>query len=132
VTSYLSSWAIAKIAKHSIYPRVNQGIGLVILGNPYLGKSHQIMQYPKSKHYYMHYLSTNRNAEGESTCLARKHHVGRPRTSLVLLPHSQLLASICVSYIQKNTYAKWISIHHYMGNIHHYINNHISHNYTCK
>jgi hypothetical protein len=40
-------------------------------------------------------------AEGESTCLARKCPVGRPRTSLVRLPHSQLLASICVSYIQK-------------------------------
>jgi hypothetical protein len=62
VTSWLSSWAIAKIAKHSIYPRVIQGIGLVILGNLYLGKSHQIMQYPKSKHCYMHYLGTNRNA----------------------------------------------------------------------
>jgi hypothetical protein len=22
------------------------------------------MQYPKSKHYYMHYFGTNRNAEG--------------------------------------------------------------------
>jgi hypothetical protein len=64
---------------------------LVILGNPYLGKSHQIMQYPKSKHYYMHYLGTNRNAEGESTCLDRTCPVGRPRTSLVRLPHSQLL-----------------------------------------
>src|SRR5687768_14379655 len=40
-------------------------------------------------------------AERESTCLSRKCHVGRPRTSLVRLPHSQLLASICVSYIQK-------------------------------
>jgi hypothetical protein len=40
-------------------------------------------------------------AEGESTWLARNYHVGRPRTSLVSLPHSQLLASICVSYIQK-------------------------------
>jgi hypothetical protein len=40
-------------------------------------------------------------AEGESTCLARKCPVGRPRTSLVRLPHSQLLALICVSYIQK-------------------------------
>jgi hypothetical protein len=58
VTSYSSSWAIAKIAKQSIYPRVIQGIWWVILGNPYLGKSHQIMQYPKSKHYYMHYLGT--------------------------------------------------------------------------
>jgi hypothetical protein len=79
---------------------------LVILGNPCLGKYHKIMQYPKSKHYYMHYLGTNRNAEGESTCLARKYLVCRPRTSLVRLPHSQLLASIYVSYIQKNTYAK--------------------------
>jgi hypothetical protein len=40
-------------------------------------------------------------AEGESTCLARKCHAGRPRTSLVRLLHSQLLASICISYIQK-------------------------------
>jgi hypothetical protein len=64
---------------------------LVILGNPHLGKSHQIMQYPKSKHYYMHYLGTNRNIEGESTCLVRMCHVGRPRTCLVRLPHNQLL-----------------------------------------
>ena len=64
VTSCLSSWAIEKIAKHSSYPRVIQGIALVILGNPYLGKSHQIMQYPKSKHYYMHYLGTNRKCRG--------------------------------------------------------------------
>jgi hypothetical protein len=107
VTSYLSSWAIAKIAKHSIYPRVIQGIGLVILGNPYLSKFHQIMQYiSKSKHYCMHYFGTNRNAEGESTCLARKCPMGCSWTSLVRLPHSQLIASIYVSYIQKNTYAK--------------------------
>jgi hypothetical protein len=64
---------------------------LVILENPYLGKSHQIIQYPKSKHYYMHYLGTNRNAEGESTCLVRICLVGRPRTCLVRLPHIQLL-----------------------------------------
>jgi hypothetical protein len=94
------------MSKNIIYPRVIQGIGLIILENPYLGKSHQIMQYPISKHYYMHYLGTNRNAEGESTCLARKCPVGCPRTSLVRLPHSQLLASICVSYIQKNTHTK--------------------------
>jgi hypothetical protein len=49
------------------------------------------MQYLKSKHYYMHYLGINRNAEGESTCLNRTCHVGRPRTSLVRLPLSQLL-----------------------------------------
>jgi hypothetical protein len=49
-------------------------------------------------------------AEGESTCLARKCHVGRPRTSLVRLPHSQLLASICVSYIQKE-YVSQINKH---------------------
>jgi hypothetical protein len=106
VTSYLSSWAIAKIAKHSIYPRVNHWIGLEIQGKPYLGKSHQIMPYPKSKHYYMHYLGTNINAEGESTCLARTCPMGRPRTSLVRLPHSQLLTSIRISYTQKSTYAK--------------------------
>jgi hypothetical protein len=64
---------------------------LVSLENPYLGKSHQIMQYPKSKHYYMYYLGTNRNAEGESTCLDRTCPVGRPRMCLVHLPHSQLL-----------------------------------------
>jgi hypothetical protein len=80
-----------KIARHSIYPWVIQGIGLVILGNPNLGKSPQLMQYPKSKHYYMHYLGTNRNAGRESTCLAQTCHVGRPRTCLVRLPHSQLL-----------------------------------------
>jgi hypothetical protein len=39
--------------------------------------------------------------EGEFTCLAQKCPVGRPRPSLVRLPHSQLIASICVSYIQK-------------------------------
>ena len=107
VTSYLSSWAIAKIAKHSIYPRVIQGIGLVILGNPYLGKSHQIMQYIQKVNIIICITWVQiEYAEGESTCLARKCPVGRPRTSLVRLPHSQLLASICVSYIQKNTYAK--------------------------
>jgi hypothetical protein len=107
VTSYLSSWAISKIAKQIIYPKVIEGIGLVILGNPYLGKSHQIMHYiSKSKHYCMHYFGTNRNAKGEFTCLARKCPLGRPRMSLVLLPHNQLLASICISYIEKNTYTK--------------------------
>jgi hypothetical protein len=30
------------------------------------------MQIFKSKHYYMYYLGTNRNAEGESTCHAQK------------------------------------------------------------
>jgi hypothetical protein len=64
---------------------------LVILGNPYLGKSHQIMQYPKVKHNYMHYLGTNRNAEGESTCLVQTCPMGPPRTCLVRLPHIQLL-----------------------------------------
>jgi hypothetical protein len=39
----------------------------------------------------MHYLGINRNAEGDSTCLDRTHHVGRPRTSLVRLAHSQIL-----------------------------------------
>jgi hypothetical protein len=80
---------------------VIQGIGLVILGNPYLGKSHQIMQY-----IYIYIQKVNiiiciiwvqiEYAEGESTCLARTCPVGHPRTSLVRLPHSQLLASICV------------------------------------
>jgi hypothetical protein len=42
-------------------------------------------------------------AEGESTCLARKFPMGRPRTCLARLPHSPLLASICISNIQKNT-----------------------------
>jgi hypothetical protein len=49
-------------------------------------------------------------AEGESTCLARKCPVGRPRTSLVRLPHSQLIALICVSYIQKE-YIRQINKH---------------------
>jgi hypothetical protein len=49
------------------------------------------MQCPKSKHYYMHYLVANRNAEGDSTCLDRTCHVGHPQTSMVRLPHSQLL-----------------------------------------
>jgi hypothetical protein len=116
VTSYSSSWAIAKIANQSIYPRVIQGIGLVILGNLYLGKSHQIMQYIHKVNIIICIIWVQiEYAEGESTCLARKCPVARPRTSLVCLPHSQLLPSICVSYIQKNTYAKWINIHHYMG-----------------
>jgi hypothetical protein len=76
---------------------------LLILGNPYLGKSHQIMQYPKSKHYYMHYLGTNRNAEGESTCLGRTCPMGRPRTSLVRLPHSQLLIiDLCIVHTKEH------------------------------
>ena len=107
VTSYSSSWAIAKIAKQSIYPRVIQGLGLVILGNPYLGKSHQFMQYIQKVNFIICIIWVQiEYAEGESTCLARTCPVGRPRTSLVRQPHSQLLASICVSYIQKNTYAK--------------------------
>jgi hypothetical protein len=48
--------------------------------------------------------------ERESTCLARKCPVGRPRTSLVRLPPSKLLASICVSYIQKE-YVRQINKH---------------------
>jgi hypothetical protein len=59
---------------------------MVILGNPYLGKSHKFMQYiSKSKHYCMHYLGTNRNAEGESTCLARKCPVGLERVWFLYL-----------------------------------------------
>jgi hypothetical protein len=84
VTSYLSSWAIAKIAKQNIYPRVIQGIGLVILGNPYLGKSHQIMQYIQKVNIIICIIWVQiEYAEGESTCLARKCPVGRPRMSLV-------------------------------------------------
>jgi hypothetical protein len=49
-------------------------------------------------------------AEGESACLARKCPVGRPQTSLVRLPHSQLLASICVLYIQKE-YVRQVNKH---------------------
>jgi hypothetical protein len=49
-------------------------------------------------------------AEGESTCLAQKCSMGRPRTSLVRLPHTQLVASICVSYIQKE-YVRQINKH---------------------
>jgi hypothetical protein len=88
-------------------PWVIQGIGLVILGNPYLGKSHQIVQYIQKVNIIICIIWVQiEYAEGESTCLAGKCHVGRPRTSLVRLPHSQFLASICVSYIQKNTYTK--------------------------
>jgi hypothetical protein len=54
----------------------------------------------------MHYLGTNINADGESTCLAGMCPVGRPRTSWVRLPRSQLLTLIRISYIQKHTYAK--------------------------
>jgi hypothetical protein len=73
----------------------------------------------------MHYLGTNRNVEGESTCLPQGCPAGRLRTSLVRLPHSQLLILIHISYIQKKIYTKEI-------NIHHYINNHIPRNYTYK
>ena len=39
----------------------------------------------------MHYLGTNRNAEGESTCLAQASPADRPRTSSDHLPHNPLL-----------------------------------------
>jgi hypothetical protein len=84
---------------------------LVILGNPYLGKSHQIMQYIQKVNIIICITWVQiEYAEGESTCLARKCPVGRPRTSLVHLPHNQLLASICVSYIQKE-YVRQINKH---------------------
>jgi hypothetical protein len=86
---------------------VIQGIGLVILENLYLGKSHQIMQYIQKVNIIICITWVQiEYAEGGSTCLARTCPVGHPRTCLVRLPHSQLLASIFVSYIQKNTYAK--------------------------
>jgi hypothetical protein len=39
----------------------------------------------------MHYLGTNRNTWGESTCLDQTCPVGRSQTCLVRLPHNQLL-----------------------------------------
>ena len=91
----------------SIYLRVIQGIGLIILGNPYLGKSHQIMQYIQKVNIVICITWVQiEYVEGESTCLARTCPTGRPRTSLVCLPHSQLITSIHILYIQKNTYAK--------------------------
>jgi hypothetical protein len=84
---------------------------LVILGNPYLGKSHQIMKYIQKVNIIIYITWVQiEYAEGESTCLARICPVGRPRTSLVRLPHSQLLASICVPYIQKE-YVRQINKH---------------------
>jgi hypothetical protein len=68
----------------SIYLRVIQGIGLIILGNPYLGKSHQIMQYIQKVNIIICITWVQiEYAEGESTCLARKCHVGHLRMSLV-------------------------------------------------
>jgi hypothetical protein len=84
---------------------------LVILGNPYLGKSHQIMQYIQKVNIIICITWVQiEYAEEESTCLARKCPVGRPRTSLVHLPHNQHIASICVSYIQKE-YVRQINKH---------------------
>jgi hypothetical protein len=64
---------------------------LVILGNPYLGKSHQIMQYiyPKVNIIVCIIWVQIEYAEGESTCLTRTCPLGRPRTSLVCLPHTK-------------------------------------------
>jgi hypothetical protein len=59
------------------------------------------MQISKSKHYYMHYLSTNRNTEGESTCLAQRCHIDRIQSYFGLLPRNQLLIWIRISCIQK-------------------------------
>jgi hypothetical protein len=39
----------------------------------------------------MHYLGTNRNVDGESTCLARNGHVGLPQRNLDPLSHNQPL-----------------------------------------
>jgi hypothetical protein len=39
----------------------------------------------------MHYLGTNRDAEGESTWLAQKFSMGRPQTDSDPLPHNRLL-----------------------------------------
>jgi hypothetical protein len=39
----------------------------------------------------MHYLDTNRNAEGESTCLARKGPAGLPQRNLDPQSHNQPL-----------------------------------------
>jgi hypothetical protein len=39
----------------------------------------------------MHYLGTNRNAEGEFTCLAQKRPMGLPQTNSGPLSHNQRL-----------------------------------------
>jgi hypothetical protein len=58
----------------------------------------------------MHYLGTNRNAEGESTCLDRTCPVGRLRTSLGRLHHSQLLIiDLCIVHTKE--YVRQINKH---------------------
>jgi hypothetical protein len=64
------------------------------------------MQLSKSKYYYMHYFGTNRNEEGESTCLGQRCPADRLQTYFDLLPQNQLLIEIRISYIQKKTYNK--------------------------
>jgi hypothetical protein len=78
---------------------------LVNLGNPKLGKSHQIMKYIKKVNIVIciNWIQIE-YAEGESTCLAQKCLAVRPQTNSVRLPHSQLLISIRVSYIQKKSF----------------------------
>ena len=60
------------------------------------------MQISKSKHYYMHYLGTIRNAEGESTCLDQKCHTGRLQTYLGPLPHNQFLIASHIVHTKEN------------------------------
>jgi hypothetical protein len=57
----------------------------------------------------MHYFGTNRNAEGVSTCLARKCPMDRPRTSLVRLPQST--SSINLRIVHKKEYVRQINKH---------------------
>jgi hypothetical protein len=64
---------------------------LVLLGNPIQANPIKSMQISKSKHYYMHYLGTNRNAEEESTCLGQRFPADRLQTYFDLLPRNQLV-----------------------------------------
>jgi hypothetical protein len=49
----------------------------------------------------MHYLGTNRNAAGESTCLAQKCHVDRPQTNSDPLPHNELLITSPIAHTKE-------------------------------
>ena len=73
---------------------------MVFLGSSIWAKSIKIMHISKSKSYWMYYLGTIRNAEGESTCLAQKFPADLPQTSSGLLPHNQLLTDSDITHIK--------------------------------
>jgi hypothetical protein len=64
---------------------------------------HQIMQIFKSKHYYMYYLGTNRNAEGESTFLAQKFPADLPQTNSGPLSLNQFLIMWHITHTKQKT-----------------------------